>query len=1261
MINEAHVSQPACTAIQLALTDLLRSWGVAPTAVTGHSSGEIAAAYAANILPLDSCMAASYHRGMVTKKLKKMYPDLKGSMMAVGCTKEEIAPLIDQLTAKDVRIACFNSPTSLTISGDEPAIDELQIMLEKRQLFNRKLQVDVAYHSHHMKLVAKEYRETLRSLEPPKSTTVKFYSSLFGHIVDGSKLEPSYWVDNLTQSVRFTEALTSMCGSSEGHKTGVNMIVEIGPHSALAGPIKQILKACGANAMKIPYASALIRKKDAVETALDLASTLFVKGANLDFGAINLAQAGKLPALLVDMPRYPWNHQTKYWHESRMMLKHKNRATPRNDLLGTLANYSNDLEPTWRNVLRVEDLPWLRHHKVQSLILFPMSGFVAMAVEAASQRATSRGIQYDSFELRNVSVNNPLMMTDDDVEMTLQLRPFQEGTLIASDHWDEFRIHSWAANKGWTEHCKGLIAVKGNDCEDLDTSLLSQASHAPIESAIAEMVGAKMTSVDRTTIYDSLSELGVSYGSSFQGMNNCEASDSCSTASITAVDTAQEMPQGYQTSMIIHPAFLEQLIEMYWPIFGAGRTTIDTVYLPSSIGHMSISRQITELTKNPGDSLRAFCKGVAPTSYPRPTQVSMFAATVGDSKTAVITLDDLTISPIVERDLSLDSEIHRELCYKLDWEPILDSVEDAQSNDTEMSNGVTNGVSHQSNGIVNETSNGVNDKPNGIARFHDGGLVIIRGESESQIQLASKLADALEHSIGQVPEVGTLMNTETDGKLCLVLSELEAPLLSSLTANQFTALQKVLTKVDGIFWVVRGAYASSSNPDTNMITGLSRSIRSETLLKFSTLDLDSEHILSEEGTVNAILKVFTATFGPKAEKNCELEFMERKGMFLTPRIINDAEMNEYVHKQTKAYALQPSLFAQEGRPLQMAIGNPGSFDSLHFVDQSVSNSILDDEIEIEVKAIGMNSMDVTVAMGQLDTHDLGLECSGTVTKVGTGVSNFEVGNRVSSISLAGGVYSTYARTKADLTFRINDDTSFESAASIPVAFCTAHYGIIDLARLLEGERVLVFGADSAAGQATISLAQMIGAQVFATVSTAENKDLLKKAYGLHDEQFISSHKSGLTSSIRQATASGLFDVVVKCISTDPDTLRDICSGLSKFGRFIEMERQNTGSRLDTSLFENNRSFMSVDFISLATERPKVMRKLLSDVSELFKRDLVRPACLTTVFPISDVETAFKVLQSGNVAGKLIVAPQPGNEVKVCDSSFPRIDLWLMIS
>ena len=856
-------------------------------------------------------MAISYYRGMAVVSLKKQFPDLKGAMMAVGASEEDITPLIAQLREKEVRIACFNSPSSLTISGDEPALDELQALIEAKQLFNRKLQVDVAYHSHHMKLVADEYDETLDSIEQPLVTDVKFHSSLYGHLVEGTKLQPSYWVDNLTKAVRFSEALTSMCKPVDGYKTGVDMIIEIGPHSALAGPVKQILKANGPSTMAIPYASALIRKKDAVESAMDLAATLFVKGATLDLGAVNFPRPRKAPLLLVDMPRYPWNHQTKYWHESRISQKHRNRSAPRNDILGTLANYSNDLEPTWRNILRLDELPWLRHHRIQGLTLFPMSGFLSMAIEGASQRATLRGTNFDTFELKDIVVTAPLMITDQDIETTLQIRPHQESSLGSSESWEEFRVHSYADGKGWTEHCKGLIAVRGADAHDFDYTRNIKDTKALLQSRASKIQSSAINDVDTASMYSSLSDLGVAYGPTFQGLVDCKASSTCSMANITAEDTAQEMPLGIQSGNIIHPAFLEQLIEMYWPIFGGGRTSLDTVYLPSSIGSMSISHSITELTKTPGSSLRAFCQGAAPLTHPKPVQVSMFATTFDDLGTAVIRVNNLTIAPIVEREIVSEEEAHRELCYKVEWEPVKEP-QPLSNGDPAQINGNLNGVDHAA---VNAL------EPNGSARDIAGDVVIVHGDSEAQVLLASRLADALKVSIGRRPESGILGKVLVKEKLCVFISELEKPLLSALTSAQFSDLQATLTSVQGVLWVVRGAYSDSDNPDSNMVTGLSRSIRSETLLEFATLDLDSKSKLSDEYASKAILNTFEKVFAAEAGSNCELEFMERNGSLFTPRIVNDDEMNEYVHKQTSASILELTPFNQDGRALKMAIGS----------------------------------------------------------------------------------------------------------------------------------------------------------------------------------------------------------------------------------------------------------------------------------------------------------------------------------------------------
>jgi acyl transferase domain-containing protein len=355
-VSDAHISQPACTAIQLALTDLLKSWGVRPAAAVGHSSGEVGAAYATGALSLEDCVAIAYHRGQAIVSLKKQYPDLKGGMMAAGGSPDEIMPLLKLLGEGRATVACINSPSSVTVSGDDDAISELQDLLEQNQMFNRRLRVDTAYHSHHMNLVAEEYGHNIRTVRSRIVSDTTFHSSLLGRHSETGVLDASYWVQNLTCPVRFSEALKSMCEPTDGTSNpGVDILIEVGPHAGLEGPVKQTLKSIGGNAVKLPYASVLMRYQDAVDTTLQLAATLFMKGVIIDFAAINFPVAPpKVPTLLTNLPKYPWTHSTRYWHESRIADKHIRREFPRNDLIGTLALYSNDLEPTWRNIIRAD-------------------------------------------------------------------------------------------------------------------------------------------------------------------------------------------------------------------------------------------------------------------------------------------------------------------------------------------------------------------------------------------------------------------------------------------------------------------------------------------------------------------------------------------------------------------------------------------------------------------------------------------------------------------------------------------------------------------------------------------------------------------------------------------------------------------------------------------------------------------------------------------------------------------------------------------
>ncbi|PVI03058.1 putative polyketide synthase [Periconia macrospinosa] len=1219
-INQAHISQPACTAIQLALIELLRSWGVTPTAVVGHSSGEIAAAFAAGILSFDSAMQIAYHRGRLVPVLKERHPDLQGTMMAIGCGKEEIDPLLEQLTQREVRIACYNSPESLTMSGDTPAIAELQQILEDQQIFNRRLVIETAYHSHHMELIAEDYFASIKELPSPDKTDVRFFSSLTGKEAVHSELESNYWVRNLTHPVKFSQAFTHLVSPTGDFSTGVDMIVEIGPHSAMQGPVKQILNAAGGAAVKIPYTTCLARKKDAVDTMLDLASKLFCKGTPVDLASVNFPKMVKKPSLLIDLPRYPWNHTTTYWHESRIAKLHKHRSFPRHDILGTLSNYSNDLEPIWRNIVRLDDLPWLRHHKIQSLTIFPISGFVGMAIEAATQHAQSKDIAIGQVELHDVNVNTPLMLPDEDVEMTITLRSPQFADVGLAKITSKFLIHSYLAGKGWTENCTGTVTVKSNELNEVDGQRQFEHKSSSIAHQIAAIEKAE-TLVPQEQIYDALEKMGVSYGSVFQGLTECRADDKRAAANITVTDTAADMPEHFETKHIVHPAFLEQLIQMYWPILGAGRSSLNVVCLPASIGKLTVSWKVLEQAKAPGQSLRAYSVAHKPLSVQKPSKVSMFAAANGET---LIEIDDLTIAPLPADEVDGDVQAARELCFKQIWEPILAplDLDEEIRVDSPQADGMSNGTATPNTPIC-----------------------IIHGSSSAQVELARMLAASIESLNNAKVDMGLLEEIDATDKQLICITELDEFILPTLTPAQFKALQTIVENSDGMLWVTRGAYGQAADPTGNMVVGLSRAIRSENMYKFANLDLDAEERLEDSAAIRAILKVFKTVMSAANVENVEMEFQERQGAFLTPRIVQDEVINDYVHKRTFPPAVEENKFGGSSRSLRMAIQNPGMLGSIFFTDDELRKQPLgSDEIEILVKAVALNSRDVEVAMGHIEATGFGEECSGIVTAVGNDVKAFAVGDRVAAI--AGGAFATYVRAKADFALKLSSKISFEDAAGLPLAQCSAHYALIELGRLEDDETVLVLNGAGAAGQAAVSLAQTLGSTVFATVATVEDKQILMDAYDLPEDYIFYSGDEQLASSIRRTTNGRGVDVVFSVHATT-SCIQSALECIAEFGRFVRAEVNDPSSKL--KLDKSSFSFLSFDIHNLATHKPRAVRRLIKDVNRSFKYGKLRTTEGATIVSLAEIAKAFKAARSSPSSNRTIVLPGPDDLVKMTPS------------
>ncbi|TGO56821.1 hypothetical protein BOTNAR_0215g00160 [Botryotinia narcissicola] len=480
-LRQPEFSQPLVTALQLVIVSIFESWGIKPQAVAGHSSGEIAAAYAAGYISRADAIKAAFYRGRAAVLCIKQSESVVG-MLAVGLGAKEVNKYLAEFEGT-AQIACFNSPNSVTISGARPSLEALSTCLKADNHFARLLQVDLAYHSKFMTEIGDKYFELLEQNFNSESARSKnkpvMFSSVLGVKMD-QPTDASYWKKNMVSPVLFDAALKEML--SEGRESP-NFLIEIGPSGALAGPVSQIKKALPGQGTGIQYCPAFSRGADSIKSLFSVAGNLFIAGASVDLKAVNSDDGGDEsapPCTVVDLPNYSWNHSVKYWHESEASKDWRFRQFTRHDLLGSKVFGTSWNLPSWRNIIRLVDLPWLRDHKMGPDILLPASGFISMAIEALYQKtqatdleekvASSGQLQY---KLRNINFDKALVLEEEievQVMTTLAPHPGAEGT------WFNFEVSS--LNNGTTmKHCHGQIRLEEPTPERASEANLSPLCH----------------------------------------------------------------------------------------------------------------------------------------------------------------------------------------------------------------------------------------------------------------------------------------------------------------------------------------------------------------------------------------------------------------------------------------------------------------------------------------------------------------------------------------------------------------------------------------------------------------------------------------------------------------------------------------------------------------------------------------------------------------------------------------------------------------
>lgn len=602
-VNEVQFSMPTICIVQLALVRLLETWDITPTAVTGHSTGEIAAAFAAGALDLREAVIASYYRGLINSQ--HMDSSAPGAMMAVGLGASEVGSYLEYVTTGRVTIACHNSPTSVTLSGDLDAVNEVENKLTSEGIFARKLRVQAAFHSHHMLPLQDAYLSALtqgfRNAKRNFAHGTRFFSPITGEILDDAdQLGPQHWVDNMLKPVHFAESFRNMVFAESSEAQSIDIVVEVGPHSALAGPIRQCLSDPKLKAFGITYGSCLERGKSAVQTIQTLAGLLWQKGCRVNMAQVNFPHGLEAVHAIPDLPSYPWNHSTSYWSESRWNHEHRMRKHAPHALLGVRVPGMSDNLPVWRLVLRAEELPWMRDHVIQSEMVYPAAGYIAMAIEAMRQLHEKDDRTISGYLLRDLQVERALRVPDNNegTEVQLYIEPSDEASLTKD--WRKFRMYaSSTRDVEWDSIAHGTIAVEFDEGQARVSVLRSTA-------ALTDPNVKHHREVKPQDHFESLRSTGLNYGPLFQNITDIRVANGRSATTITIPNTAASVPYQYEQSHVIHPITLDGVFQSFYSTLSSEASKTVGASVPRSIKAIFVSSRAIE--EGTGRRLKVFSR-----------------------------------------------------------------------------------------------------------------------------------------------------------------------------------------------------------------------------------------------------------------------------------------------------------------------------------------------------------------------------------------------------------------------------------------------------------------------------------------------------------------------------------------------------------------------------------------------------------------------------------------------------------------------------
>lgn len=1200
-LDRIEFIQPTLVALAIAYARWLQAVGIAPGALVGHSMGEVAAAHLAGALDLPEAMRIICRRSALMASTRG-----QGGMAMVGLSMHETERQLAAVPGRTARLslAASNGPTSCVVSGDPVALDEFIAELEAAGHFARRVQVDVASHSPQMEAPASALANELAGLAP-RVAMLPILSTVLGRTARGAEFDAAYWGRNMRQPVRFDACVSALLDG------GATCFVELGPHPVLCGSVQQTAEAraeSGVTAVQGPAITAVACGRRDTPGTLGLMAVvghLWTRGCVVDWPA--LLPPGRTH---VDLPLYPWQRE-RHWCEAANQMASAGGTSAAtlgagragaHPLLSRRFDLASHGVVCWETELEPARFAYLADHVVRGFVLFPAAGYCEAALAAARESRPGRRYGLREVEFHAAWALPEMTAKSGRAVARMQLRLEWTGPDTA-----RFEIHSLTtaptspneppatgdAREGrWERRASGQVVALGADA----TRVLEPAARTTPPS------------LPRADIYARLAAAGLAYGPAFQGLAGLERAAAGECLHVEVAFDAAALDRA-AVRHVAYPPLLDALLQVQAATLALQAGGSEATPIPVRLGALDVLDELP-----PQGRYRVRLRATAD----RVADIDL----LDEQGHCVATIRGSAFERLGRHDQQAEA------LDRLLFAPAWSSAQVAGGP------GVVGPVVIVANGRQNAAATKWIDEltAQGVAATllpTDELAAPVGGERLARA-LATPVAGS-QGTRGHIVHLGALDCPAPGPGLDWIEHSWQR------IGDDTLALARHVAALDGVdmprLWLVTcgavrtGEGVGALPAGTQMrhgalgqaaLWGLGRVWSHEQpALDLTLIDLDA-------GTAVALPPLLELLASPPPERQLAL----REGRWLALHV--------------DELALEPRLVSGTEVPgFEAAVAIAGTPDSLHW-RSARRPAPGPHEVEIEVEHGGLNFMNLMSVLGIYPGYEggqgpLGIECCGRVTRIGAEVDGLAIGDAV--VAVGHRCLQRHALAAAHLVAPRPASLASAAAAAVPIAFLTAAYGLLHLARLQHGERVLVHSAAGGVGLAALQIARQAGAEVLATAGSDEKRALLR-AMGV--PHVFDSRSLRFADDVLAATAGQGVDVVLNSLAGEAIAASLRC--LAPYGRFVELGKRDIygGTAISLAPFRANLSYFAVDLDRMMRERPQVLGPLLRELMDGFARGRNQALPVRT-YAADDLVAAFRDLMPGMHVGKHVVALAPPPE------------------